>query len=138
MDQSLPSRYPPLLASSSPYSSATRRLRVLAVLMAVLLVGIVSVDVIVRGRAPRDRTALRPTDAIPRSRGPADGVSEKSSRSGLSSSATAGVKGPEDYFQWTKEMLQWQRTAFHFQPLDNWMNGPLLRFPLPLSLSLDL
>ncbi|XP_064947576.1 beta-fructofuranosidase 1-like [Musa acuminata AAA Group] len=124
MDQSLPFRYPPLLASSSPDSSATRRLRVLAVLMAVLLVGIVSVDVIVRGRAPRDRTALRPTDAIPRSRGPADGVSEKSSRSGLSSSATAGVKGPEDYFQWTKEMLQWQRTAFHFQPLDNWMNDP--------------
>ncbi|RZS27640.1 hypothetical protein BHM03_00061150 [Ensete ventricosum] len=135
MDQSLPSRYPPLLASSSPYSSANRRLRVLAVLMAVLLVGIVAIDVIVRGRGPRDRTILRPTDAIPRSRGPADGVSEKSSRSGLSSSATAGVEGPEEYFQWTKEMLQWQRTAFHFQPLDNWMNGPLLHFPLPLSLS---
>ncbi|CAK9173180.1 unnamed protein product [Ilex paraguariensis] len=28
-------------------------------------------------------------------------------------------------FPWTREMLAWQRTAFHFQPKKNWMNGPL-------------
>ncbi|CAK9146944.1 unnamed protein product [Ilex paraguariensis] len=26
-------------------------------------------------------------------------------------------------FPWTREMLAWQRTAFHFQPKKNWMNG---------------
>ncbi|MCD7472576.1 hypothetical protein HAX54_013848 [Datura stramonium] len=28
-------------------------------------------------------------------------------------------------FPWTKNMLTWQRTSFHFQPKKNWMNGPL-------------
>ncbi|CAN4127581.1 unnamed protein product [Withania somnifera] len=27
-------------------------------------------------------------------------------------------------FPWTKEMLTWQRTSFHFQPKKNWMNDP--------------
>ncbi|KAG9132653.1 hypothetical protein Leryth_016701 [Lithospermum erythrorhizon] len=26
---------------------------------------------------------------------------------------------------WTNKMLAWQRTAFHFQPKENWMNGPV-------------
>ncbi|CAN6855941.1 hypothetical protein HID58_085418 [Brassica napus] len=28
-------------------------------------------------------------------------------------------------FAWNNTMLSWQRTAFHFQPEKNWMNGPL-------------
>ncbi|OMP02215.1 Glycoside hydrolase, family 32 [Corchorus capsularis] len=28
-------------------------------------------------------------------------------------------------FPWNNSMLSWQRTAFHFQPEKNWMNGPL-------------
>ncbi|RDY00284.1 Beta-fructofuranosidase, soluble isoenzyme I, partial [Mucuna pruriens] len=28
-------------------------------------------------------------------------------------------------YNWTNAMLSWQRTAFHFQPQRNWMNGPL-------------
>ncbi|XAR70429.1 Beta-fructofuranosidase [Bertholletia excelsa] len=28
-------------------------------------------------------------------------------------------------FPWSPHMLAWQRTAFHFQPEQNWMNGPL-------------
>ncbi|CAN8312052.1 unnamed protein product [Cochlearia groenlandica] len=28
-------------------------------------------------------------------------------------------------FAWNNSMLSWQRTAFHFQPAHNWMNGPL-------------
>ncbi|XP_050228907.1 acid beta-fructofuranosidase-like [Mercurialis annua] len=27
-------------------------------------------------------------------------------------------------FQWNDEMLAWQRSAFHFQPQQNWMNDP--------------
>lgn len=28
-------------------------------------------------------------------------------------------------FSWNNSMLSWQRTAFHFQPEQNWMNGTL-------------
>ncbi|XVE65030.1 hypothetical protein DITRI_Ditri07aG0149200 [Diplodiscus trichospermus] len=53
------------------------------------------------------------------SRGPAAGVSEKSNR------LFADVKGKYLAFPWNNSMLSWQRTAFHFQPEKNWMNGPL-------------
>lgn len=52
------------------------------------------------------------------SRGAAEGVSEKS---------TAPLLGAGDSllreYSWTNAMLAWQRTAFHFQPTENWMNG---------------
>ncbi|XP_020083720.1 beta-fructofuranosidase 1-like [Ananas comosus] len=50
------------------------------------------------------------------SRGPAQGVSEKSTGPILGSSGTQ--------FPWTNRMLLWQRTAYHFQPQKNWMNDP--------------
>lgn len=50
-------------------------------------------------------------------RGVAQGVSDKSFR-GFSSRRLS--------FNWTTSMFVWQRTAFHFQPEKNWMNG---RFP---------
>jgi beta-fructofuranosidase len=49
-------------------------------------------------------------------RGVAEGVSEKSNAPAL----LGGVGGAYD---WTNAMLSWQRTAFHFQPEKNWMNG---------------
>ena len=48
------------------------------------------------------------------SRGAAEGVSEKS---------TAPLLGALRDYAWTNAMLAWQRTAFHFQPPKNWMNG---------------
>ncbi|TVU15057.1 hypothetical protein EJB05_38559, partial [Eragrostis curvula] len=51
------------------------------------------------------------------SRGVVEGVSEKSTAP-LLGSALEG-------YAWTNAMLSWQRTAFHFQPPKNWMNGPL-------------
>ncbi|KAK1261917.1 Beta-fructofuranosidase, soluble isoenzyme I [Acorus gramineus] len=49
-------------------------------------------------------------------RGVREGVSEKSSGVRLSGGAS---------YPWSNEELVWQRTAYHFQPLKNWMNGPL-------------
>ncbi|KAK1285080.1 Beta-fructofuranosidase, soluble isoenzyme I [Acorus calamus] len=49
-------------------------------------------------------------------RGVREGVSEKSSGVRLS----GGAAHP-----WSNEELIWQRTAYHFQPFKNWMNGPL-------------
>ncbi|XLR22576.1 hypothetical protein HN51_068822 [Arachis hypogaea] len=51
------------------------------------------------------------------SRGVSAGVSEKSNR--LFSSNNG------EMYPWNNSMLSWQRTAFHFQPEKNWMNGPL-------------
>ncbi|KAJ1416028.1 Glycosyl hydrolase family 32, N-terminal [Sesbania bispinosa] len=47
------------------------------------------------------------------SRGVSAGVSEKSNSNNGES------------YPWNNSMLSWQRTAFHFQPDKNWMNGPL-------------
>ncbi|KAK6935219.1 Glycosyl hydrolase family 32, N-terminal [Dillenia turbinata] len=55
-----------------------------------------------------------PAPAI--SRGVAEGVSEKKFNSKM-----AG--GSE--FDWSNEMLNWQKTAFHFQAQKNWLNGPM-------------
>ncbi|KAJ6326915.1 hypothetical protein OIU78_013911 [Salix suchowensis] len=60
------------------------------------------------------RETAKPETLLPAgSRGVSAGVSEKANFKG------AGVK---DY-PWNNSMLSWQRTAFHFQPEDNWMNG---------------
>lgn len=51
-------------------------------------------------------------DANPRApRGVREGVSSKEL-------LTSG-----DPFGWSNNQLQWQRTAYHFQPVKNWMNG---------------
>ncbi|XP_057977358.1 acid beta-fructofuranosidase 2, vacuolar-like [Malania oleifera] len=52
----------------------------------------------------------------PASRGPSAGVSEKTFR--LKSGLLRG-------YPWSSDLLFWQRTAFHFQPEKNWMNGPM-------------
>ncbi|XP_010458650.1 PREDICTED: acid beta-fructofuranosidase 4, vacuolar-like [Camelina sativa] len=48
------------------------------------------------------------------------GVSEKSN-DGLWK-LSGGRNTPA--FEWNNSMLSWQRTAFHFQPEENWMNDP--------------
>lgn len=48
-------------------------------------------------------------------RGVAEGVSAKSNPYLLQKAS----------YNWTNAMLSWQRTAFHFQPQKNWMNGNL-------------
>lgn len=52
--------------------------------------------------------------SIPLARGVAQGVSAKSNPS---------FSGHEVSYNWTNAMLSWQRTAYHFQPETNWMNG---------------
>lgn len=58
----------------------------------------------------------RPTwQPVPR--GVSAGVSEKSNRL-----LNSNINNRESY-PWNNRMLSWQRTAFHFQPEKNWMNG---------------
>jgi beta-fructofuranosidase len=58
---------------------------------------------------PLANISLRPE--LPR--GVAQGVSSKSNPS----------KFNKVSYNWTNAMFSWQRTAFHFQPQKNWMNG---------------
>ncbi|KAF6133892.1 hypothetical protein GIB67_040656 [Kingdonia uniflora] len=51
-------------------------------------------------------------------RGVMEGVSRKSFRLSNGDDDDDGVSYP-----WTNDMLDWQRTGFHFQPQKNWMNG---------------
>lgn len=55
------------------------------------------------------------------SRGVSAGVSEKTNKRLFS-----GENSPA--FPWNNSMLSWQRTAFHFQPEKNWMNGTFSSF----------
>ena len=59
----------------------------------------------------------KPEPLRPVSRGPTAGVSEKSNR------LFVNVNGNLQAYPWNNSMLSWQRTAFHFQPEKNWMNG---------------
>ncbi|XP_076941080.1 acid beta-fructofuranosidase-like [Bidens hawaiensis] len=60
-------------------------------------------------------TVETPTKTTTLSRGVDKGVSEKSFRPLL---------GADNSYPWSSNMLDWQRTSFHFQPLKNWMNDP--------------
>ncbi|KAK9048042.1 hypothetical protein SSX86_032995 [Deinandra increscens subsp. villosa] len=65
-----------------------------------------------------DKAELNTNEAavvLSRGRGVDKGVSEKSFRPLL---------GAENSYPWSSNMLDWQRTGFHFQPKNNWMNDP--------------
>lgn len=63
------------------------------------------------------QVAVPSTKWKPVSRGVSAGVSEKSNSKRLFGSSF------RESFPWNNSMLSWQRTAFHFQPEKNWMNG---------------
>jgi hypothetical protein len=102
-----------------PAAAATTTVLTAAV-SAVLLLVLVAVTVLasqerVDGQGGGGVVAVE----VAASRGVAEGVSEKSTAPLLG--AGAGAALPD--LSWTNSMLAWQRTAFHFQPPKNWMNG---------------
>lgn len=75
-------------------------------LMTVLLgVGLFLVVIRSSTRGTEDRVGLGEERGVP------EGVSPKS----------GPIYGPA--YPWTAKLLAWQRTAYHFQPKKNWMNG---------------
>lgn len=66
-----------------------------------------------RHQQPAASTSPEPRSfSVPR--GKLEGVSAKSNP----------YFSEEASYNWTNAMFSWQRTAFHFQPADNWMNDP--------------
>ncbi|KAJ4866594.1 hypothetical protein Rs2_46375 [Raphanus sativus] len=103
--------------SSSNSISETVRRRPIKVYFAVcsgfLLVALYVAFVVTDGSTPKNGTN---DETMAETRARLAGVSEKrvwnvfDDRNG-------------EAFAWNNTMLSWQRTAFHFQPEKNWMNG---------------
>uniref|UniRef100_A0A0D9W7L5 beta-fructofuranosidase n=1 Tax=Leersia perrieri TaxID=77586 RepID=A0A0D9W7L5_9ORYZ len=91
-----------------------------AVASAVLLLGLAALFLVYGFQDGGEGTTATVVEVVAASRGVVEGVSEKSTASAL----RLGGGAVRDY-AWTNSMLSWQRTAFHFQPPNNWMNGPL-------------
>ncbi|XP_008794813.2 beta-fructofuranosidase 1 [Phoenix dactylifera] len=129
---SLPFSYAPLPSGAAAGVPAERhrsntRLLFLAAVVFCLLVLAAFLSGDGRDAPPPDPSAASSHVAFrPVSRGPSDGVSEKTSGAFptlLSATAGDSAAAPPPY-PWTNAMLEWQRTGFHFQPPKNWMNDP--------------
>lgn len=95
--------------------------RVVLISSGLLLVGLLVTIVGQNGANLQGLPFLRsksPETLRPASRGVSAGVSEKANRQFLGQNVSS--------FPWNNSMLSWQRTAFHFQPEENWMNGNFL------------
>ncbi|KAF0893721.1 hypothetical protein E2562_029397 [Oryza meyeriana var. granulata] len=94
-----------------------------AVASAVVLLGLAALFLVYGFHDGGEGRAVSPGTvevAASSSRGVVEGVSEKSTAPAL----RLGGGGAVREYAWTNAMLSWQRTAFHFQPPNNWMNDP--------------
>lgn len=91
-------------------SSKARLIFFSGFLAVVLLIALASYNINVDYQK-KNTTSSSDSCSVPR--GVWEGVSSKSIPS-----LEANVS-----FSWTDKILKWERTAFHFQPKQNWMNG---------------
>ncbi|KAK9292341.1 hypothetical protein L1049_020307 [Liquidambar formosana] len=124
------SSYTPLPSHPQPAGSPAGHRRPIGIFTAIaasvmFLMSLIGL-ILNQGAEPTVMQPLAPSEATSSpeysnlvGRGVAEGVSEKSYRF---------VSEGSDY-NWTNAMLSWQRTAYHFQPVKNWMNGGY-KFPL--------
>lgn len=110
--------------AGAPTSLRRRRLSVSAVIIAsvvflISLVALISFNQVTQTTLTtssfEDHHDAKRASFSAEPRGVAQGVSAKSYPSLLSDERLR--------FNWTNAMFSWQRTAFHFQPQKNWMNG---------------
>ncbi|XP_060203406.1 acid beta-fructofuranosidase AIV-18 [Lycium barbarum] len=97
-------------------TGSTRRksLKVVSIILlsSLLLVSLLTAFVIVNKQSPELQN--NSLETLTPSRGVSQGVSEKTFRD-VSTTVS---------YAWSNAMLTWQRTAYHFQPQQNWMNDP--------------
>lgn len=102
----------PLLEGRGNGSIASKSLKFLSLAFALLLLIALAMSVGEQARRSDKPAVVVEIDGIGTvPRGVSEGVSAKS----VPMFGTA--------YPWTNAMLAWQRTAYHFQPEKNWMNG---------------
>ena len=129
-DEESPSYYAPLLDGPHPPRHHTYRKELLVALCGLLLLvsfvafngynnahggthaGHASLSTTASNNEEPEQSKTVPLRPV--SRGVSAGVSEKANRL---------MGGEEEWSHWNNTMLSWQRTAYHFQPEKNWMNG---------------
>ncbi|GAB2249949.1 hypothetical protein Droror1_Dr00013308 [Drosera rotundifolia] len=104
----------PTSESGHNHPKSRRPITGFIVILASILFFFSLVFLIRNGQEPQE-TEQKQSTLPPMSRSEKHGVSEKSSR----------VRDDSETYPWTDEMFAWQRTGYHFQPENNWMNGPL-------------
>lgn len=133
----LPTAYTPLPGGSSPGIQRIHVKEVLALFAGVVMVSLLVVIIgntakeeneyqgnsrsdkpMLLAASPSKEPATKTEKLRAVTRGLTAGVSEKSSRL-----YSGGVGVGTLAYPWNNSMLSWQRTAFHFQPEKNWMNG---------------
>lgn len=107
----LPYSYAPLPDGEQPEPLQPRKAAIF------LLSAFLAVAFVVALITPTHPKDLNIPSTVVISRGVANGVSEKSFHPLLLGAA-------DNSYPWSYNMLDWQRTAFHFQPKKNWMNDP--------------
>ncbi|XP_024993667.1 acid beta-fructofuranosidase-like [Cynara cardunculus var. scolymus] len=122
----LPHSYAPLPDGEQPAGNnpTIRRPRKAALFLVSAFLVLLFVVALIAGNGPVQRKDLNtevsltaPEKVTPLlSRGVEKGVSEKSFHPLLGAD--------DNSYPWSSNMLDWQRTAFHFQPKKNWMNDP--------------
>lgn len=135
----LPSSYLPIpdgpFSPADPPRHVTKKVLLISSGLLMLLLSLVTFNAYYpHSSGDGDHASLTPTTpddfefsvpssmSKPFSRGVSLGVSEKSSWMLKSSNGES--------YPWSNSMLSWQRTAYHFQPEKNWMNGNFLLFLL--------
>ncbi|XP_052726087.1 acid beta-fructofuranosidase isoform X2 [Vigna angularis] len=133
----LPCSYVPIpdgsYSPAEPPRHVTKKVLLISSVLLLLLLSLVTFNAYYpHSSGDGDRASLTPTTPDefefsphtvpssmlkPFSRGVSSGVSEKSSWMLKSSNGES--------YPWSNSMLSWQRTAYHFQPEKNWMNGPM-------------
>lgn len=109
----------PLLDADQP---RRRRRRLRPTVMIMMFVtglgfGLIAMAALLSGYNNGDR------ETLPRGSGPPENSTAlRGVREGVSAKNFRPAMGKSPY-PWTDKMLSWQRTAFHFQPKKNWMNG---------------
>jgi hypothetical protein len=131
ISDAVPGTHAPLLPETDPrrVPDGGRRERssstvIPVIVSAVLLLGLAAVTIFASQNVDGQGAVMPAGDVadgrvvdVAASRGVVEGVSEKSNAPLLD------VAGAVLDYGWTNAMLSWQRTAFHFQPAKNWMNG---------------
>ncbi|XP_050223995.1 beta-fructofuranosidase, soluble isoenzyme I-like isoform X2 [Mercurialis annua] len=99
-----------------PSTKVRRPLKIFSVVFLLSLLALIVKQSQQPSPQPNKNQSAAQSAAVPVPRGVAEGVSAKSSPSYLNDGLS---------YNWTNAMFSWQKTSYHFQPENHWMNGPL-------------